>query len=880
MKELVAVVSITFAATAFAADPYLTAKDDTGKTSFTDGARWSDGNPPSPDYDYIVGSGRQIRSPAVNASSFTNAVFAGRSLTLGSSSSGGSLISKTTSNTRGIAQVTIDDLRLINANSYITHGGDRTYSSLCGKITFSVPMAAVTTTSAPYFEMSAKRIFEVYSDLCAEPGYGFKIIRGQSNPSGRVLLMSDNPNFKGYIAVTGEDDYLTAETSGALGPEPAEPTVLLNLRASGAFGVEYGDVTIDQPKRGISVTSAAGGKLYAASGKTLTTSMFITTEATKRPLKKIGAGNVFVTGSCDVGDIEIQEGTLGLAGHVSSDIVVSNNAFFAVASTDSTLTLSGSVTFDGTGAFFFPVDATDGTSGTIELAEGFTSSAWPIPYKTGDMPAAAATQTLFRVASSVRTVRPGDFVCISDAASAEGYATFLTVDTDESGMQTVKRIQSPVIRMKESITDNRDDDSHRMNKADPWENDKVPEAGYAYVVGNSQTLRTSAATTDTVEFPGDSLTFEGTSDFTGPSTFMLKARTTVVSNLVMSGKTVLSVAAASGNGQNQEQVYEGSSLVVASGADSRLIINSSYNRLLTLKAPISGDGTVIICPSSRDANSYMRVGLEGDNSMYFGQIRLSCATDGTSGNYPDIGDEGVTPVTLYLSDGNQLGGNPSAYNSQGVRISSRCCLAATNSLELACPNRAVRVVQNGEINVSEGATMTITSPLILRSGTLVKSGTGTLALGAHVSENDSEGNLIALTAGSIKATTTNGVNGVKVALSSGTSIAVEAGHAAGTPLGDFGYYNVDRDDPFDLTACDGTLAVTVEDVNGTIAAREKTVVNLLTVSSTAADALEGHVTAATAAGKKGVVTRNAADSEGRVTFSAEFSTKGLIISFH
>ena len=69
MKQFLAVVSITLAATAFADDPYLTETDATGKTSFTDGARWSDGNPPSSDKDYIVADGMTIRTPVVNASS-------------------------------------------------------------------------------------------------------------------------------------------------------------------------------------------------------------------------------------------------------------------------------------------------------------------------------------------------------------------------------------------------------------------------------------------------------------------------------------------------------------------------------------------------------------------------------------------------------------------------------------------------------------------------------------------------------------------------------------------------------------------------------------------------------------------------------------------
>ncbi len=141
-----AVAAGAVTATAFSDDPYLTGSDAKGQTSFTDGTRWSDGKPPSPDYDYIVASGRSIRTPAKNATSLTNAVFAGRSLTLGTNVSGGNLLVKTTATTanRGLAQVTIADLRLVNANSYFTHGGDQAYASLYGKITFSVPMASAT----------------------------------------------------------------------------------------------------------------------------------------------------------------------------------------------------------------------------------------------------------------------------------------------------------------------------------------------------------------------------------------------------------------------------------------------------------------------------------------------------------------------------------------------------------------------------------------------------------------------------------------------------------------------------------------------------------------------------------------------------------------
>ena len=304
MKELVAVVSITLAATAFANNVSHLQTGDSNGTAFSKSESWNPKVAPNTtegaEYDYVVANGLTIRT----ASSVTT--FGGKSLTLGDATTGGTFLTKVTSSSYSekVPTVTVADLRVVNAASAFTHGGNYTYGGLDGNITFSVNMSDVSSDVAPSFQMSAGRHYIINSLLHANAGCGFVVKQGNS-VGGFVSLMSDNNNFLGYIGVAQDKVYLTAETSGALGPEPAEPTVLLNLRNGGAFGVEHNDVTIDQPKRGISVTGEAGGKLYAASGKTLTTSMFITTEATKRPLKKIGAGKVFVTGECDVGDIEI-----------------------------------------------------------------------------------------------------------------------------------------------------------------------------------------------------------------------------------------------------------------------------------------------------------------------------------------------------------------------------------------------------------------------------------------------------------------------------------------------------------------------------------------------------------------------------------------------
>ena len=910
MKRLMAMVALALltAVSSLADTITLTAADSTGASSFIDGARWSNGEVPSPGNDYVVAlgtaSGQNIKTPAYNVNNptkaATNVVFAGKSLTLGSGTAAGRLNIKTVASAsyKDKSTITISDLRLVHKDSYILQGdGTSSFATLYGNISFLCPMASVSTTSTPYFSVGANRVIDLYSALSAEPGYGFKVIHSSDKNLGWVRLMGDNPGFKGYMAVASDDTYLTAETSGALGPEPDEPTVLLNIRDGGAFGVHYSNVDIDQPNRGISVTGTAGGKLYAASDKTLTTSMFITTEATKSPLKKIGAGTVLVTGACDVGDIEIQAGVLGLAGDVASDVVISNSARLAVASTDSTLTLSGSVTFadSGNSRIWFPPDENGKPGGTVVLDKGFTSNVWPIPWvKLGSMPSDAVDVTLFRVHPSVRSVTSEDFSCKN--AAKNGYSRRYEITMDEDGMQVVKWVQyanSSVVRMKASVTGTGSDSAtRRMLESDPWEDETAPSPGKNYLVdattagssgtGARQTLYPSKASEMTAVFPGDSLTFKGSSSYL--ARFGLKAKETIVTNLIVSGTAEIVAAAYYGNGDTPGKTMQtlGGTLQVAKGATLQL--HSTNKRGFTIASQLSGSGSIDIRPttfgsSHNVAKDYFTAYLTGDNSAYCGNINVWGHADEQT--YAEGYMTAKThPVTLRMADGKNLGGDCSSWQPEGFHLRGACRLWPTATMAISGVNRGVKFSGNAFLEVDGGQTLTIDSP-VAWVGNVYKQGAGTLALGnAREMDAATNSNCLDVVEGMVKTTTTNGMNRIQARLYAGTSIAVEADHAAGTPLGDFGYYNVDRDDPFDLTDCGGTLAVTVEDVNGTIAAGGRIGVNLLTVSSTAADALEGHITASTVAGKKGVVTRNAADSEGRVTFSAAFNNKGLIISFH
>ena len=885
MKKLMALMAIAGASVCTADTVTLESEDPGTKSAFIDGARWSNGVPPTSGNDYVVASGRAMRTPQYYVTSpgvTTNAVFAGDSLTLGDSSNYGNLVVKTTADTRykGCASVTVGDLRLANANSYVQHAGNCPDTRLCGKITFSVPQASITDSAVPYLTGNEYRYLDVYSELVSAAGCGFKVRLYDGTMPFHVALMSDSPSYLGYIASEGDKVYLTAESAGALGPNPETPTALLNLRNGGAFGVEYNDVTIDQPNRGIYISSASGGRLYAASGKTFQTSMFIESEATPRPVEKTGDGTVLVTGAYGAGDITVSGGRLGLDGAVSRAVTVSDGCSFGPATADSTLTLSGAITFNGSAHFYVPLGA------VTELADGFTSSVWPIPLEMGgDWTDAATTVTVFRVASSVHVFAEAELAALSAMCGiADGNAFHFIASTD-GGVQTVSCVKSTVV----NETSNDTSANANWGNASIWDSNKVPESGYTYVVGKGKTCRSNYGGLDgSAAFTGDRLEFDGSSDYSSYAKFVMKAKTVAVPRLAMSGKTEINVAGYSGTSEHHEQTLNGSLYMFP---ESYCVVNSSWDRLLTLNAPLFGAGTIHLVPIERDtsvigkSNSHkneMRVALAADNSAWLGSLILSAKPDSYNGAVPTGGNEGIVPVELIIADGSNVGGNPATYDENSFRISARCRLTATNTLELACANRPVKVEQYAEMCVADGKTMTITSPLIL-NGTLTKSGAGTLALGCHAAA--SAANTISLAEGFLAASTTNGFNGVTVAVSSGAAIKVPLQADATTDLGRFGFCNTGTDEPFDLTDCGGTLAIAVSDEGGRIAAAKsggaRVSVNVLTVSAAAADSLEGRIEVHSEDGWEAMKTiRNAADAAGRVTFTSVFHRRGLIISFY
>ena len=115
-------------ASAWAVDYVRLTADDTGdNSSFIQLSRWSDGQLPHPDADYIVTNNFLLRAPkAGNEGSSTNHVFGGRSLTIGTTNSAGRLGVRT----RSTEKTTVDNLifvkgqlrQIVNNNDTRLHG--------------------------------------------------------------------------------------------------------------------------------------------------------------------------------------------------------------------------------------------------------------------------------------------------------------------------------------------------------------------------------------------------------------------------------------------------------------------------------------------------------------------------------------------------------------------------------------------------------------------------------------------------------------------------------------------------------------------------------------------------------------------------------------
>lgn len=206
-------------------------------------------------------------------------------------------------------------------------------------------------------------------------------------------------------------------------------------------------------------------------------------------------------------------------------------------------------------------------------------------------------------------------------------------------------------------------------------------------------------------------------------------------------------------------------------------------KLLYVESELSGGGDLKICSVDRAEPAETRyvIGyceLAGLNTNFTGRIKTYSPYTGSCGSVP-VPSKDVM-LTLYVTDGRNLGGPLDVFAYDALTLSGWSKLAATNSIALNQTNRGVFVDGNGQVEIVEDATMALMNPLTL-NGSLLKRGAGTLALGGELRFGDGEAttvpatdeNVIEVSEGWVKPLATNSFDGAALVFGTGAGLRLD-----------------------------------------------------------------------------------------------------------
>ena len=211
---------------------------------------------------------------------------------------------------------------------------------------------------------------------------------------------------------------------------------------------------------------------------------------------------------------------------------------------------------------------------------------------------------------------------------------------------------------------------------------------------------------------------------------------------------------------------------------SSIYFRTYQGRTLRLNADIYGEGNMdfrVYYPSGTSVSKFY---LSGDNSDWSGGLYFS--------KYDQSGKTYVLSeqnhVKLYVNNSASLGGGTTEFAYNKIQLNDYAEILVTENVDFTNACRGVYVKANGAISVDEGRTARFAAPVTM-DGTLRKNGAGTLVLGgpmrflsgkASVEDPVGDGNLVAVTAGSLAVADCNALNGAKLSFAEGTALVVSA----------------------------------------------------------------------------------------------------------
>ena len=309
--------------------------------------------------------------------------------------------------------------------------------------------------------------------------------------------------------------------------------------------------------------------------------------------------------------------------------------------------------------------------------------------------------------------------------------------------------------------------------------------------------------------------------------------------------------------------------------DSTVIFRTASGRTANIDANILGSGNLTLKGVTGDnANCKAVFVLNGDNSAFSGRISLT-----NDRNTP------VTNTTLTVSDVRALGGARSAFAYDALSLEKCSCLKVNGSVDFSEPTRGVYFSGSNYVNIANAAhTLTLASQTTL-AGTLVKEGSGTLALGGTLKFTSSQSdmpaertNILQVSAGRIKPVSKTGADGLAITFASGTGLRLAPLAEADADVLRYGLYDVKWAEPFDLTATGGKLDVALDLPADRSEIPSSFSFGVCTVPSAAVDSLVGNITLPSI-GVYNLSIEPIPNGDGSVTFKATYAKRGFIVTF-
>ena len=227
------------------------------------------------------------------------------------------------------------------------------------------------------------------------------------------------------------------------------------------------------------------------------------------------------------------------------------------------------------------------------------------------------------------------------------------------------------------------------------------------------------------------------------------------------------------------------------------------SKLLFVESTVSGSADLrinsIYVGASKHEPGYIE--FTALNTNFTGRVITYNAVD------PGRAPSESAMLAVFATDGRNLGGPLADFTYDALTLSGWCKLATvTNSIVLDQANRGVLVQGNGQVEVTDGDTVTFMNPLTM-AGALLKKGPGTLALGGAMRFIDGEEsteplagtNVVTVKAGWIKPLATNALDGAALAFGTGTGIRLDVSPTA-DGLAERGFVNVKANGSVGLAA--------------------------------------------------------------------------------